>query len=79
MNPIYPMVKEIQEVSDSKKAALMLQSGIWVTISAVFHGDEVVWIMGRVEDLLEVSINHREFTRLVRQAGLTTTDDNGEA
>lgn len=47
MNPVYSMIKEIREVSDSKEAALMLQSGVWVAISAVFHGDEVVWIMGR--------------------------------
>lgn len=47
MNPVYPLAKEIKEVYDSKEAALMLQSGVWVAISAVFHGDEIVWVMGR--------------------------------
>lgn len=47
MNPVYQMVKEIKEVTDSKEAALLLQKGVWVAISAVFHGDEIVWIMGR--------------------------------
>lgn len=32
-----------------------------------------------MEDSLEVSINHREISQLVRQAGLTTIDDTGEA
>lgn len=47
MNPVYQMVKEIQEVTDSKEAALLLQQGTWVAISAVFHGDEIVWVLGR--------------------------------
>lgn len=47
LNPVYQMVKEVREVDDSKEAALMLQEGSWIAISAVIQDNKIVWIMGR--------------------------------
>lgn len=46
---IYMMAKEVRETKDSKEAALLLQSGDWVTIGAAFRGDEIVWALVRVQ------------------------------
>lgn len=45
---ILMMAKEIRETKDSKEAALLLQSGDWVTVGAAFQGDDVLWILTKV-------------------------------
>lgn len=46
---ILMMGKKIHETKDSKEAALLLQSGDWVTIGAAFQGDEILWILTKVQ------------------------------
>lgn len=45
---ILMMAKEVKETKDSKEAALLLQSGDWITVSAAFQGDEILWVLTRV-------------------------------
>lgn len=45
---ILMMAKEVMETKDSKEAALLLQSGDWVTIGAAMQGGEIVWVMARI-------------------------------
>lgn len=40
--------KEVEETTDSKKAALMIQSGKWRIISGLIQGDDVCWVLIRV-------------------------------
>lgn len=46
---ILMMGKKILETKDNKEAALLLQSGDWVTIGAAFQGDEILWILTKVQ------------------------------
>lgn len=47
---IYMMAKEVEETSDSKKAARLLQTGDWVAVDAAIQGDEILWVLIRVQD-----------------------------
>ena len=46
-NPAYPLVKEVDEVTDVNKVAQMLSSGNWIAIGATTQG-QIVFVMGRV-------------------------------
>lgn len=46
---ILMMAKEAVETKDSTKAALLLQSGNWVAVSAAFQGNEICWVLIRVQ------------------------------
>lgn len=47
---ILMMAKEVRETSNNEEAALLLQSGDWVTIGAAFLDDEIVWALIRVQE-----------------------------
>lgn len=45
---ILSRVEEIRATTDSKEAALLLQSGNWFAFGAAFKGDEIEWALGRI-------------------------------
>jgi len=46
---ILMMATEVRKTKDSKEAALLLQSGDWVTVGAAFQGDEIMWVLTKVD------------------------------
>lgn len=48
MYKILSRVEEIRATTDSKEAALLLQSGNWFAFGAAFQGDEILWSLGRI-------------------------------
>lgn len=46
-NPVYPLIKEVREVSDIKEVAKLLTSGHWVAIDAT-NLKSITFVMGRV-------------------------------
>ena len=45
---IHELTKEVRETTDSKEAALLVQSGGWIVLNAAVDGDEVLWVLGRI-------------------------------
>lgn len=48
MYKILSRVEEIRATTDSKEAALLLQSGNWFAFGAAFQGDKILWSLGRI-------------------------------
>lgn len=46
---ILMMAKEVKETMDSKEAALLLQSDEWIAVSAAFQGNEILWVLTKVD------------------------------
>lgn len=45
---ILSTIKEIQEITDTKKAAQLLSSGNWIAVYAVENKDVVTFVLGRI-------------------------------
>lgn len=46
---ILMMATEVRETKDNKEAALMLQSGNWITVGAAFQGNDILWVLTKVD------------------------------
>ena len=48
LTEILMAAKEVRTTKDPKKAALLLQSKIWVAVEAAFHGEDVEFVLIRI-------------------------------
>jgi len=46
---ILMMANKVHETKDSKEAAQLLQSGDWVAVEAAFQGDDILWVLTKVQ------------------------------
>lgn len=46
---ILMMAKKVHETKDNKEAALLLQTDEWIIVSAAFQGDEILWVLTKVD------------------------------
>ena len=49
METILARAKEVKETKDMKEAALLLQSGNWVAVNAAFQGEDILFLLIRVQ------------------------------
>ena len=46
---IMMMAKKVHETKDNKEAARLLDTGEWIIIGAAYQGDEILWILTKVD------------------------------
>ena len=46
---ILSMAKEVEETTDSQKAVQLLDTGKWIIIGAAYRGNEILWVLTRVD------------------------------
>ena len=48
MTDILMMAKEVEETTDHRKAAQLVQSGNWLIVNAAFHGEDISWVLIKI-------------------------------
>lgn len=46
---ILMMATEVRETKDNKEAVRLLDTGKWIVVSAAYQGDEILWILTKVD------------------------------
>ena len=46
---ILMMAKKVHETKDNKEAVRLLDTGEWIIIGAACQGDEIVWVLTKVD------------------------------